>query len=78
MAVTCFLSEMDRRHFERRAEWSFVSEAPRAGWFRLFNTNALTTLFVRPMRPCEARFGWIVEVEAVPPYFRHVLREVDA
>jgi hypothetical protein len=70
-----FLSEMDRRFFEQRAERSFCSEDTRPWSIRLFNKNALSTLHVRIVAQCENRFGWIVECEDVPPYFKHVLRE---
>lgn len=76
--MTCFLSEQTRLWLEQRAEWSFCAEPPREGYIRLFNKNALTTLFVRPVRQCENRYGWIVECDEVPDYFRHVLIPTEA
>ena len=74
---TFFLAERDRLHFERRAEWSYLSTPPREGYFRLFNKNGARTTFVRPLQQAENRYGWIVQVEPpLDPYFRSVLVEV--
>ncbi|HYE85945.1 MAG TPA: hypothetical protein VEA16_06300 [Vicinamibacterales bacterium] len=69
-----FLSELDRRIFEERAQWSFLSEPARDGYIRLFNRNADTTLHVRNLGPCAYMHGWIVECDEVPPYFANVLK----
>lgn len=73
--MTCLLAERDRHLYESRASWSFCSEPPRAGWFRLFNKNALRTTFVRVIGQADTEHGWIVEARApIDPYFKQVLR----
>lgn len=76
--MTYFLAERDRRFFERRALWSACADEPREGYVRLFNKNALSTLFVRIVDQCADRYGWLVECESVPDYFLYVLIEVAA
>lgn len=71
-----FLAERYRLYYERRAEWSFVSEPPREGLFRLFNKNSGRTMFVRPVRQAENRYGWFVEpVGEIDPCFQYVLTQ---
>lgn len=79
MSERYFLAEMDRIRFERRAQWSAVSEDPREGMFRLFNKNGWRTTFVRPVEQTPNRYGWIVEADApLDPYFQHVLQPEHA
>lgn len=72
-----FLRELDRLRFEQRARWSFVSEAAKPGQLRLYNKNAFATLHLPIVEQCEDRYGWIVECESVPRYFRHVLQPTE-
>jgi len=72
--MTCYLSDESRRRLELRAQWSFVSEPSRDGFFRLFNKNALCTTFVRPVSQCPDKMVWIVEVdEPIDPHFKNTL-----
>lgn len=76
--MQCYLLDRDRHRFEQRAQRSAVSEAPRAGYFRLFNKNGWRTTFVRPITQRENCAEWVVEVtEPLDPYFRHVLRPIN-
>lgn len=68
-----FLSELERLLLEQRARASFVAEPQRDGYLRLFNKNAHTTTHVRIVEKCPDRYGWIVECDEVPEYFRRVL-----
>ncbi len=60
--------------FEQRARWSFLSKAPREGYFRLFNKNAWRTQYVRIVRRLPDAMIWVVEADHVDPYFKHVLK----
>jgi len=76
--VTYFLAEHARIYEEQKASWSFVSGPQKKGMFRLFNKNALTTMYVRPIRQSQFRYGWIVQADGpIDPHFKNVLTPMN-
>lgn len=72
------LSQQDRLLFEQRAQWSCLSEDQQDGSFRLFNKNANRTQHVKIVGQIPNAMYWVVETEAVDPYFKHVLLPYEA
>ena len=73
--MICFLGELHRLRLEQQAQWSYCSDPPREGYFRLYNKNGERTTFVRPIEQSANRYGWIVEAnEPLDPYFDNILK----
>ena len=61
-----FVSEAEHQWLERCGY--FPDNAP-AGYLRFWNKNASEVFLVKVIRQVENRYGWIVETDAIPPYF---------
>lgn len=77
MTPRYFIGVKDIEFSNRRADESFLSGPEKEDMVRLFNKNAWETHYFPIVAPSPNRYGYVVEADAVPHYWRSAFRPLN-